>query len=320
MASASFRVAGLGGTFDHFHKGHERFILFAASLADHLQIGVTRQNLIARKPLVNLCQEYDVRVRAVAEFCSKHKISHDIVPLYDVYGPTLEGSAIDVLCVTEETVPGGELINKERKERGLAELPMRVCGYFRDELGTPLHSVAIRAGLVNRKGRVYGRILQSTLTLSPKQREFFGKPQGMLVSEVTPKSQEGVFAVGDVTLEYFITHSLPYQLGVYDKKRHRVVVSSTVIDALQPDIEVENAPGSISLKLVETLQSAFQSKAKHIFVQGEEDLATVALVLLLPLQSLIYYGQLNSGMVEIRVTEEIKEKFYEALNSGRIMR
>ena len=116
-SSVSFRVAGLGGTFDHFHKGHERFILFAASLADHLQIGVTRQNLIERKPLAYLCQEYDVRSRAVAEFCEKHKISYDIVPLQDAYGPTTEGSLIDVLCVTKETVLGAEQINKERKER-----------------------------------------------------------------------------------------------------------------------------------------------------------------------------------------------------------
>lgn len=315
MSSASYRVAGLGGTFDHFHKGHERFILFAARISERVQIGVTQQDLVLRKPLASLCQTYEVRVQAVAEFCEKHDILYEIVPLHDVYGPTLEGSRIDVLCVTEETAPGGELINKARKERGLSELPIRICDYYLDELGRPLHSLGIRAGIVNKEGIVYKRILQNTVILNPYQREFFSKPQGIAKHEVVESSKEGVFVVGDATLEYFIRQNLPYQLGVYDKKRDRTAVSSAVINALRPDVVVENASGLISVELVEALQRTLQTKSKHVLVRGEEDLAAVALVLLLPLHSLIYYGQPNRGMVEIRVTEEVKDKFYKVLSA-----
>lgn len=315
MASASFRVAGLGGTFDHFHKGHERFILFAANVAQHLQIGITTQKLLLQKPLAELCQEYEVRVKAVSEFCERNKVSFEIIPLNDVYGPTLERSSLEALCVTTETLPGGELVNRVRKERGLPELPIHVCDYYLDELDRPLHSVGIRAGLVNREGRVYERILKNTVTLNQDQREFFARPQGRLMSEIASSPKESVFVVGDATLEYFIQHNLPYQLGVYDKKRNRAVVSSTVIDALRPDIAGKNTPGSISLELVRALESALQSKARHMFVEGEEDLVTVALVLLAPLQSFVYYGQSGKGMIEVRVTEEVKDRFYDVLSA-----
>ncbi len=318
MPSARYHVAGLGGTFDHFHKGHERFILFAASLAQHLEIGITKPKLIWQKPLAELCQEYEVRARAVAEFCEIHKISFEIVPLNDVYGPTLEGSSLEALCVTKETLPGGELVNRARKERGLPELPIHVCDYYLDELGHPLHSLGIRAGFVNRKGRVYERILKNAVTLNQNQREFFAKSHGLLTNEIAGSPKEGVFVVGDATLEYFIQHSLPYQLGVYDKKRNRMAADSAVVNVLKPDITVENAPGAISSQLAGALQLALQKKLKHVFVEGEEDMATVVLVLLLPLQSLVYYGQPNSGMVEIQVTEEVKDRFYEALHSGRM--
>ena len=75
MPDIHYRVAGLGGTFDHFHRGHERFILFAANLADHLQIGITTRELIQQKPLAELCQEYEARAQAVDEFCTRHNIS-----------------------------------------------------------------------------------------------------------------------------------------------------------------------------------------------------------------------------------------------------
>ncbi|MBI2123884.1 MAG: pantetheine-phosphate adenylyltransferase [Candidatus Wildermuthbacteria bacterium] len=318
MASATVRVAGLGGTFDHFHKGHERFILFAAHIAQRLQIGITTQGFIQNKPLAYLCQEYEERARAVEEFCVGHNIPFEIIPLHNAYGPTLEGSVIEALCVTKETELGGVLINKTRKERGLPEFPIYVCDYYLDELGRPLHSVDIRAGKVNREGRVYERILYNTLTLNKRQRDFFTKSQGTVLQRFERSSKEGVFAVGDATLEYFVQHALPYQLGVYDKKRKRIRVDSSVIDALKPDVAVENKAGSISFELTSTLQAALQKRLRHVFVEGEEDLATVALVLLLPLGSLVYYGQPDIGIVEIRVTEKIKDRFYEVLNSDRM--
>lgn len=318
MPGTRYHTTGLGGTFDHFHKGHERFILFAAGLAKHLKIGVTTPKLIQKKPLASLCQDYETRATAVAEFCEKQKLLFKIIPLDDVYGPTLEDSIIDVLCVTKETLPGGTLINRTRKKRGLSELPINICEYYLDEFGRPLHSVDIRAGTVNRKGRVYERIFEHTIRLTQDQRKFFAKPQGRVINRIVKSSKEGVFVVGDATLQYFIQHNLPYQLGIYDKKINRVTTDSAVINVLKPDIIVEHTPGTISSQLAETIQLALQKKFKYVFVKGEEDTAAIVLVLLLPLNSLIYYGQPNKGMVKMGVTEKLKDRFYEILNSGKV--
>jgi len=51
----------------------------------------------------------------------------------------------------------------------------------------------------------------------------------------------------------------------------------------------------------------------HLLVKGEEDLATVAAVLHAPLAATVYYGQPQEGLVEIIVTETVKEKFAKAL-------
>jgi uncharacterized protein (UPF0218 family) len=55
---------------------------------------------------------------------------------------------------------------------------------------------------------------------------------------------------------------------------------------------------------------------KHLFIQGEEDLAAVALSLVLPLGSCIYYGQPQKGMVELVVTEKIKQSFFDLLKDA----
>lgn len=315
MSSTRYHVLGLGGTFDHFHKGHEQFILFAARLARHLQIGITTLELTHHKPLSELCESYETRVKAVTEFCQKHELSFEIIPLYDVYGPTLEDSSIEALCVTEETLPGAKRINRARAGRRLSMLPIHVCAYYPNELGRPLHSLDIRLGSVNRNGRVYELLFKKTLTLKKSSRQFFAKPQGVLRNAHPYNLTGNIFVVGDVTLEYFIQHRLPYQLGIYDKKRNRVAVHSSAIDTLRPDITTKNKPGTLSPQLVKALKLALQEHAKHLFVKGEEDLAVVALVLLLPLQAKIYYGQPNSGVVELTVTEETKDAMYQVLTA-----
>ncbi|MDP2641200.1 MAG: DUF359 domain-containing protein [Candidatus Yanofskybacteria bacterium] len=319
MTETRYKAIGIGGTFDHFHKGHEKFILFAAYLASHLHIGVTEPALTLQKPFAAACEEYGTRARQVSEFCEKRGIPHTIIPLPDIYGPTLEDTSIEALCVTEDTLPGGHLINKARAERGLPILPIHVCGYELNEAGNPLHSADIRAGFVNRQGRLYERILEQEITLTEEQRKFFAAPQGAILSLVKDASsatlREPAYVVGDTTLEYFIEHKLPYHLGVYDKKRNRKPAQSSILDTLQPDMVIQNTPGTLAPESARAFHAALHRNTKHIFVEGEEDTATIILALLLPLGTTLYYGQPNLGMVALRVTESVKESFSRALSS-----
>jgi cytidyltransferase-like protein len=309
MPKVQYQTIALGGTFDHFHKGHERLILFAAHLAKRLYIGVTTPKLIQTKPFAYLCESYEVRSRAVAAFCKKNKILCTVIPLRDIYGPTLQKSPIEALCVTKETISGGKRINRARAGRGLPVLPICICDYYRNELGFPLHSQDIRAGSVNRQGKVYGLLLEKTRTLSEAQRQFFAKPQGVIKKSLSRITERNTFVVGDATLEFFRSHNLPYQLGIYDKKIRRAAIHSPSINRIRPAMTARNKPGHISRSLVEAIKKTLQQKKKHIFVYGEEDLATVALVLLLPLGAAVYYGQPGQGIVKIAITEKIKETF-----------
>lgn len=316
---------GLGGTFDRFHAGHQYFLDFSASLAEHLFIGVTTKELTQHKVLASTIQSYEERVAAVDNYLQKKGVAHTIAPLSDIYGPTVTDSRIEALAVTELTRKGGEAVNEERQNRHLTPLPIHVCSLLRDQSGEYLSSTRIRQGVVNRHGFVYAQLLARDLQLTELQRQFFGQKQGMVVQTLNPNQNEKnpvTFVVGDVVLETFLQHHWPFQFGVFDGRNNRNEYQSSILSQISPTQTVTNPPGILSHNLsfmlqqhiTSTLQSSHQP-VQFIKVSGEEDLAAVALVLLAPLNSRIYYGQSGEGMIEMKVTEELKTQFTEILSS-----
>lgn len=311
---------GLGGTFDHFHQGHKHFLNFAGSLSNHLVIGLTDQKLTKQKPFSHSIDSFSTRLNAVRRYCSDQGISHEIVKLTDIYGPTLSDPSIEALCVTEETTTGAKQINDMREKLRLSTLPVHVSTMLLDETGQTLSSSRIRSGEISRTGRVYRQILQKPLRLTEKQRQFFTNLQGKLVTrpsviEQKEKAPYHTCVVGDTTLEKFIKNKWYFSLGVFDGLQQRQPVMSQYLEQLKPTARVVNPPGTLTLELVSELDTALnQDNTQLLFVEGEEDIATVILVIILPLHSKIYYGQPHEGMVEIVVSEENKERFYSNLN------
>jgi len=86
-----------------------------------------------------------------------------------------------------------------------------------------------------------------------------------------------------------------------------------VISPKEVNLQVKNPAGEISTQLTAALKIALEQKFLHVEVIGEEDLAAVALVLLAPLESRIYYGQPEKGLVKIVVTEELKVRIQKIL-------
>jgi pantetheine-phosphate adenylyltransferase len=319
----NYAVVGMGGSFDHFHAGHEHFLRFAAKHADHLLIGVSTEKLIAHKTFPSAIECYEVREQSVKEWCIKNNVSADIFPLVDTFGPTLNDQSIQAVAVTTETVPGGELINTERTKRNLPTLPLLVCDLIQDEKGDDIHASRIRAGEISRQGDVYNNIFKNGYRLREKQREYFSRPQGPVsTSPVTTSLPGDVFrcAVGDFTVEHCVTHHIPFAFGVIDHKQQREVYQSPVLSELPHDFSVNNAAGEISLELVEILSKILRGKSEHqnthttyLHVNGEEDLAAVALFLLLPLGCEVWYGQPNEGTVIVTITETFKKEVYKVL-------
>lgn len=304
----------LGGTFDHFHKGHQLFLLFAAELAEQLVIGVTTEVMIKSKVMVEAIEPFEVRAEAVKAFCRslplKNKV--DVVPLTDPYGPTVFNTSIEALAVTTNTESGARMINKKRAEIGLAQLPVYVRELEAAEDNSIISSERIRLGQLNRNGRVYKKILENGLVLTQKQRRFFSAPQGEIVTN--PSFAKLTIVVGDTSLETFHHNHWPYNLGIVDLIKERKSYSPPVISKEEFTIQAPNPPGVITRETVAALEKCLVEQHKHLLINGEEDLVAVAAMLLSPLGVKIYYGQPQQGIVESSVTEANKEAFASILS------
>lgn len=323
------KLVGMGGTFDHFHAGHKFFLTYASEVGFKLLIGVTTAKMIGKKRYPATIQPYGTRVRQVKEYCQQQGIQCEVFPLDNPYGPTIERETrVKALCVTKETVSGAEKINTIRAASGARPLPVYVANMILDENGAELHADRIRAGNVNRAGKVYANVLAKTLTLNDEQKSELAKPLGPILTvndlpaiknKLNGQSLElPICVVGDYSLAFFIENQLKYDLGIFDGKQQRQVVSSALLEQLTIDIEVANPAGNITSESSEALQKVLSQPLSRtaMFVHGEEDVLTAALILLLPLHARVYYGQPGRGMVEVLVTEQIKERIYSVVGGS----
>jgi phosphopantetheine adenylyltransferase len=157
----------VGGTFDHLHIGHKLLLtmtLFtldpptdAKSKKKVMTIGITAEDLLAKKKYAELLQPWDLRtertrafVRAITDFSppdSGVEKSEEIrkpgpnghavviqlpwsssilelryVEIWDPFGPTITDSEIDTIVVSGETRSGGKAVNDKRNEAGMSTL------------------------------------------------------------------------------------------------------------------------------------------------------------------------------------------------------
>lgn len=312
-----YNLVALGGTFDHLHDGHKDFLNFAAQISNNLIIGITQQHMTLQKPFAELIQPEYVRKQAVINFCRRNKIKAKVITIKNAFGPTIEENDIEAIACTTETLIGAEKINEIRKKLSLKELPIHVQKLKKDKLDLGIISAErIRAGEIDRKGNVYESVIKSSFNLDSKMRDYFSKLHGVLIDKPTQSQNRPLrVVVGDSSLENFIKNNWKYDLGIFDHKKKRKKYESKVLQKL-PDVEsTQNNAGWIQTQAVKEIQNWLNNKKfKHLFVEGEEDLLAVILVLLLPLESYVYYGQPENGLVECLVNEDIKESFFSVLS------
>ncbi|OAA52064.1 pantetheine-phosphate adenylyltransferase family protein [Metarhizium rileyi] len=157
-SARSYTTVCLGGTFDHLHPGHKLFLHAAALLLNlqddssgespqcELVIGISSDELLAKKKYADQLQSWDVRSRCVINFLSTllswsttsatktkavkaetkelHAIFRDgavlvrCVDFHDLYGPTVNQKSIQALVVSGETRSGGQAVNDKRHSQG----------------------------------------------------------------------------------------------------------------------------------------------------------------------------------------------------------
>lgn len=325
--SKPYRRIGLGGTFDHFHVGHKAFLDFATQLADKLVVGVTQTTLIAHKTAAEQIEPYEQRAKSVKNFLQLRNVSFDVVPLTDPFGPTLIDLTIDAIAVTEETVTGAQVINQSRNQIGMSTLPVHVCRLVRDTHGELISSTRIRLGEVSRDGDVYLDLFRGDKMLSSVQALFFKAAQGPVVSNFSSLGEKNrIIIVGDIVTDTFLKHGWPFDLAIYDRRTLREAYTSQEISpAMHAAAQrVANPAGSISFELAQWLRAYFRSlyekkvskaQSEFLYIEGEEDLTTVAAVILAPLGSTIVYGQPHEGMVQLVVTEALKLHFIQGISA-----
>jgi GTP-dependent dephospho-CoA kinase len=149
------------------------------------------------------------------------------------------------------------------------------------------------------------------LILPEERRKYFKEPFGALypdIIDVIPLlSGRQVYTVGDVVTHRLVTHGVQPDIAIIDGHTMRSPCEKTQV-LREPCIRVKNPPGSLSDDLIVGLKEALDHPPATIFVEGEEDLAVIPLVIAARENSVILYGQPGQGVVFRVVDREAKEK------------
>lgn len=93
-----------------------------------------------------------IRLKALEAFLDTLGKSYSIHVIDDHLGPAAEIAELDVLVVSEETLPWGELVNDTRAWNGLPPLEIVTVPMVLAADGSPISATRISAGDLDRKG------------------------------------------------------------------------------------------------------------------------------------------------------------------------
>ena len=318
----------IGGTFDHLHIGHKKLIDTAFTLSEKVTIGLSTQNLYQKKFLAGLIEPYVTRETDLKNYLrEKNYISRaDIIPLEDIFGPSLTTKNIDAIFVTEKTLPNAEVINKERQKKGLLQLEIITVPFVKDESGETITSESIRLGEIARDGHVYSNIFKKEkLTLPASLREELRRPVGEVITDITKikdnlSKDSLLITVGDIVTKSLRDINCFPDIEIIDFKTRRSSVNEKLISQYKKMNKntYSNEAGSIHKEVVDVYLKAVKNcvtnhEKQTIIIEGEEDLLTLPAILLAPLHSLVCYGQFDlEAVIMVEVTEE-KKKFIASL-------
>ncbi len=151
-----YKTVALGGTFDKFHRGHERLISVAFQIGNKVYIGVTTDGFVQTLEKRHPVQPYASRVKTLMMFLrAKRWISRAlIVPLNDPFGPAATRPDIEALVISLDTLPSGKKLNQLRRKRALSVLKIHTVPISKAEDGGPISSTRIRRREIDRDGKV----------------------------------------------------------------------------------------------------------------------------------------------------------------------
>lgn len=320
----NYKTIVCGGTFDLLHIGHMNFLQQVSKNAEKVIIGLT-SDLYTSKYKIDVFEKFEIRQKNLKSFLVEKKLleTTEIVSIDDVYGPLLDKDFIaDAIAVTEQTRDGALQINTKRAEIGLPQLEILTYQMDLAEDGTLISSTRIRNGEIDRRGKLYinPNWIGKTFKLPEDLRAELHKPFGKMINGF-PKNlnPQRLITIGDITTQKFILNKVEPFISVIDfvvERHHKFdKISDLGFDQGLNIIQIDNPAGQITSELFNAISNSLKAnKNEIILVNGEEDLAVLPVLLSSPLGFVIYYGQPKVGLVEITVTEEIKERGYQLLS------
>ena len=130
-----YNLIGLGGTFDHLHKGHKLLIKTALEFSNKIIIGLTIDTLLINKKYVSTIENYEIRKKKIIEFIED--ISDlkrvEIIELKDSYGPPINEQKYEAIVVSQETYSNALQINKIREDNGFEPMTIIVIPLIKDK-------------------------------------------------------------------------------------------------------------------------------------------------------------------------------------------
>jgi len=155
------------------------------------------------------------------------------------------------------------------------------------------------------------------LRLPEEKRHLFKAPFGTLysnISDLLPLLKgHVVYSVGDVVTSRLLQNGIIPAVAVIDGHTMRVPCRNE-LQAYARVVNVKNPPGAISDALIRELAAALKAPPVIIFIEGEEDLAVIPLVILVQEGDLILYGQPGEGVVLRFVDSQAKKRAQELLD------
>ncbi|MBD3198039.1 MAG: pantetheine-phosphate adenylyltransferase [Candidatus Lokiarchaeota archaeon] len=140
---------GLGGTFDHLHKGHRLLLETALNVGYNVVIGLATKDLLENKEYSSKLESFKTRKKNLEEFISTLAELQrvEIIKLNDPYGPPAYEADYQGIIVSEETYETALKINQMRKDKGIDPMIIVVIPLLKDENNKKISSTIIRQQL-----------------------------------------------------------------------------------------------------------------------------------------------------------------------------
>ncbi len=156
MNRKKYRTVAVGGTFDKFHKGHEKLIDKAFEIGELVLIGLTDDKMLKSHTKHFPIASYSARKKSLIKYLKNKdlKSAYQIIPLDSPFGVTLDDEEIEALVVSQETSSRAKEINTLRGELGLKPLILIIIEMVLSEDAVPISTTRIKRKEIDRDGRL----------------------------------------------------------------------------------------------------------------------------------------------------------------------